>query len=128
MGVGGRLREAGGDRQPAERGAGPSAGARGTPVESKGDAMDTETVTVLLVLSGEERAALDRLQSRPEEVGATEGPLRIEEIRDLHTSDRGTVVQVEVANPGGAGETADILEDRLRRRMAEIDSTGAIRD
>jgi hypothetical protein len=90
--------------------------------------MDTETVTVLLVLSGEERAALDRLQSRPEEVGATEGPLRIEEIRDLHTSDRGTVVQVEVANPGGAGETADILEDRLRRRMAEIDSTGAIRD
>ncbi len=90
--------------------------------------MAMETTTVMMVLSDAERVALDRMTSRPEEPGATEGPLRIEEVRELHTSDRGVVVQVEVVNPTGAGDTAEVLEQRLRQRMAEIAETGAIRD
>ena len=81
--------------------------------------MANRTTTVTLVVSDDERRALDRMHSRPEETGATEGPLRIEAIQDVHISDRGTVVQVEVANPGAEGDSADVLEERLRRRMAE---------
>ena len=85
-----------------------------------------QTTTVLLVVSGDEREALERLRSRPEEPGATEGPLRIERIRDLHFSDLGTVVQVELENPGAADEPAEVLEERLQRRMREFASTGGI--
>lgn len=90
--------------------------------------MAMETTTVMMVVSDAERVALDRMMSRPEEPGATEDPLRIKEVRDLHTSDRGAVIQAEVANPAGAGNTVEVLEQRLRKRMAEIAETGAIRD
>lgn len=85
--------------------------------------MTNLTTTVTIVVSDDERRALDRMHSRPEETGATEGPLRIEAIQDVHISERGTVVQVEVANPAAEGDSADLLEKRLRRRMAEISTT-----
>lgn len=90
--------------------------------------MADSTTTLVLVVSPDERAALDRMRSRPEEVGATEGPLRIEDVRDVHASERGNVVQVDVANPGAAGDSAELLEERLRRRMAEVSATGSVRD
>ncbi|HSL19016.1 MAG TPA: hypothetical protein VLB51_14005 [Methylomirabilota bacterium] len=85
--------------------------------------MANRTTTVTLVVSDDERRALDRMHSRPEEPGATEGPLRIEAIQDVHISDRGTVVQVEVANAGAEGDSAEVLEERLRRHMARISTT-----
>ena len=85
--------------------------------------MANRTTTVTIGVSDDELRALDRMHSRPGEPGATEGPLRIEAIQDVHISDRGTVVQVDVANPGGKGDSADLLEQRLRRRMAEISPT-----
>jgi hypothetical protein len=88
--------------------------------------MGHETTTVLLVVSSDERAALERMRARPEQpAGPEDGPW-IESIRDLDRGDLGTVVQVELANPGGASEPAEILEHRLQQRMMEIATSGRI--
>ncbi len=88
--------------------------------------MTHEGVTLLMTLTTEERETLERMRSRPQEVGASEGPLRIEAIRDVDTNPEGHVVQVDVVDGDGSGDPGDILELRLRRWMEEINASGTL--
>lgn len=88
--------------------------------------MTHEGVTLLMTLTTEERETLERMRSRPQEVGASEGPLRIEAIRDVDTNPQGHVVQVDVVDGDGSGDPGDILELRLRRWMEEINASGTL--
>jgi hypothetical protein len=88
--------------------------------------MTHEGVTLLMTLTTEERETLERMRSRPQEVGASEGPLRIEAIRDVDTNPQGHVVQVDVVGGDGSEDPGDILELRLRRWMEEINASGTL--
>ena len=74
--------------------------------------------TITLDVTRDERQMLRRMTSRPEQPGATEGPLRIEEVRDLRSDDGSVTVQVVVSVPGGEADPRATLEERLRQHMA----------
>jgi hypothetical protein len=76
--------------------------------------------TITLDVTRDERQMLRRMTSRPEQPGATEGPLRIEEVRDVRADNGSVTVQVVVSVPGGEADPRATLEDALRRRMAEV--------